>query len=70
MKESLIITIKCNAPDGIFEGDFDDLSPEHQELFNSRIVKCESGTLGTWCCECKFGDVDEELDIDFWSDED
>ena len=64
--ERLIITIECNAPAGLFEGDFDNLSPEHQALFRSSSrVRCESGTLGTWCRECRFGEVSEELEIEW-----
>lgn len=66
MRERLILTIGCNAPGGLFEGDFDDLSPEHQALFRlPNRVKCESGTLGVWCLDCQFGDIDRELDWEF-----
>lgn len=66
MKEYLILTIKCNAPDGLFEGDFDDLSVEYQELFKGpNRVTCEAGTLGRWCLDCRFGDIEEERGFEF-----
>ena len=67
MRERYVFTAICKAPDGIFEGDFDDLSSEHQELFLENIVKCESGTLNLWCRHCKFGVIEE--DIEYISDD-
>lgn len=61
----MILDIQCNAPTGLFEGDFDDLPVGQQEMFNKGLVKCESGTLGTWCLECQFGNVDRELEFEF-----
>jgi hypothetical protein len=65
MKERLVLEIQCNAPARIFEGDFSDLLVEQQELFDKGLVKCESGTLGTWCLDCQFGDVERELEFEF-----
>lgn len=66
MKEYLILAIKCNAPKGIFEGDFDDLSIEHQKLFGTPPdrVMCDAGTLGRWCMDCRFGDIEEERGLE------
>jgi len=65
-KERFILTIECNAPPGLFEGDFDDLPTEHQELLKgeNRVI-CDAGTLGRWCLDCRFGEVYEEWEIEF-----
>ena len=54
-----------NAPGALFDGDFDDLSTKHQELFigPDRVI-CDSGTIGRWCLECRFGDVEEEREFE------
>ena len=66
LKEYLILTIKCGAPAGLFGGDFDDLSIEHQALFEGpdRVV-CDAGTPGRWCLNCRFGDIEEERGVEF-----
>ena len=65
MKETLLIAIKCTAPDGLFDGDFDDLSPEHQELFKGQDrVICDAGTLGKWCLDCRFVEYEYREDYD------
>jgi len=65
MKKRLILAIECTAPDGLFDGDYHHLSPEHQELFNGpdRVI-CDAGTLGKWCLDCRFGEYDEERGIE------
>ncbi len=67
MVEKLILIIQCAAPEGLFEGKFEDLSSEHQKLFEgvANRVCCDSGTLGHWCLDCRFGDVEEEQEISF-----
>ncbi len=64
VKETLILIIKCAAPEGLFEGDFDDLSSEQQELYiGSNRVICDAGTLGRWCLDCRFGKCEEEWEF-------
>lgn len=57
----LTLYILCVASMELWTKDFDDLSPEHQKLFEDEKIPCaESGTLGQWCKGCQFGEVTED----------
>jgi hypothetical protein len=63
MTRTLVLTITCAAPPGFWAEpfNFDDLSPEHQELFRRGKIPCQEGSLlDSYCDRCPFGDVEAD----------
>ena len=52
------IHIRCDAPEGAFEPDWDDIPPAVQEEIEERgSIPCEGGgNAGPWCRDCYWCD--------------
>ena len=62
-KAEVILEIVCRLSEEFF-GDWEDLTPEQQSVFQNDTAQCDgSGAMGTWCDGCAFCIIfDEEAD--------
>ncbi len=58
------IFVACHADERMFAAEFDDMPKPMQQIFqgkNKISLPCEgSGSMGVWCNECRFGEIEED----------